>query len=195
MDIRQTPPALPPLTIMYSTVATVETFRFQGTTISQNLTPSSQQMLYSLRQLRKFNLTQELLKQFYSVIIESVLCTSITVWFSWAIRRLQKVVRTEWAKGLEKSLWTPHIQHTLSLNCCRLVEATDWTLEQPDIGTVSSLRQSILWTLDNNCGTHNIHLYTYLTHILGLHFECAHNIPVHTKLSIESVLWTCTYNC
>ncbi len=94
MDIRQTPPALPPLTIMYSTVATVETFRFQGTTISQNLTPSSQQMLYSLRQLRKFNLTQELLKQFYSVIIESVLCTSITVWFSWAIRRLQKVVRT-----------------------------------------------------------------------------------------------------
>ncbi len=90
--------ALPPLTIMYSTVATVETFRFQGTTISQNLTPSSQQMLYFLRQLRKFKLTQELLKQFYSVIIESVLCTSITLWFSWAIksdlRRLQKVVRT-----------------------------------------------------------------------------------------------------
>ncbi len=62
MDIRRNPPALPPLTIMDSTVATVETFRFLGTTISQNLSPSAQQMLYFLRQLRKFNLTQELLK-------------------------------------------------------------------------------------------------------------------------------------
>ncbi len=38
--------------------------------------------MYFLRQLRKFNLPQGLLIQFYSVIIESVLCTSITVWFS-----------------------------------------------------------------------------------------------------------------
>ncbi len=53
---------------------------------------------WHFRQPRKFNLPQELLKQFYSVIIESVLCTSITVWFSSAtksdLRRLQKVVRT-----------------------------------------------------------------------------------------------------
>ncbi len=49
-------------------------------------------------QLRKFNLPQELLKQFYSAIIESVLCTTITVWFSSAtksdLRRLRRVVRT-----------------------------------------------------------------------------------------------------
>ncbi len=38
------------------------------------------------RQLRKFNLPQELQKQFYSAIIESVLCTSITVWFSSATK-------------------------------------------------------------------------------------------------------------
>ncbi len=48
--------------------------------------------------MRKFNLPQELLKQFYSTIIESVLCTSITVWFSSAtksdLRRLRRVVRT-----------------------------------------------------------------------------------------------------
>ncbi|KAI2646110.1 putative RNA-directed DNA polymerase from transposon BS [Labeo rohita] len=48
-------------------------------------------------ELRKFNLPQELLKQFYSAIIESVLCSSITVWFSSAtktdIRRLQRTVR------------------------------------------------------------------------------------------------------
>ncbi len=41
---------------------------------------------------------QELLKQFYSAIIESVLCMSITVWFSSAtksdLRRLRRVVLT-----------------------------------------------------------------------------------------------------
>ncbi len=51
-----------------------------------------------LHQLRKFNLPQDPLKQFYSAFIESVLCTSITVWFGSAIksgiRRLQRTVRT-----------------------------------------------------------------------------------------------------
>ncbi len=91
VDFRRNPPALPPLTIMNSTVTAVESFRFLGTTISQDLkwdihidsiVRKAQQRLYFLRQLRKFNLPQELLKQFYSAIIESVLCTSITVWFS-----------------------------------------------------------------------------------------------------------------
>ncbi|KAI2666636.1 putative RNA-directed DNA polymerase from transposon BS [Labeo rohita] len=106
IDFRRNPPALPPLTIMDSTVATVESFRFLGTNISQDLkwdnhidsiVKKAQQRLYFLRQLRKFNLPQELLKQFYSAIIESVLCSSITVWFGSAtktdIRRLQWTVR------------------------------------------------------------------------------------------------------
>ncbi len=92
---------------MDSTVAAVESFKFLGTTISQDLkwdnhtdstVKKAQQRLYFLRQLRKFNLPQELLKQFYSAIIESVLCSSITVWFGSAtktdIRRLQRTVRT-----------------------------------------------------------------------------------------------------
>ncbi len=92
---------------MNSTVTTVESFRFLGTTISQDLkwdthidsiVKKFQQRLYFLRQLRKFNLPQELLKQFYSAIIESILCPSKTVWFSSAtksdLRRLQRVVRT-----------------------------------------------------------------------------------------------------
>ncbi len=92
---------------MNSTVTAVETFRFLGTTISQDLkwdthidsiVKKAQQRLYFLRQLRKFNLPQELLKQFYSAVIKSVLCTSITVWFGSAtksdIRRLQRMVRT-----------------------------------------------------------------------------------------------------
>ncbi len=95
VDFRRNPPALPPLTIMNSTVTAVESFRFLGTTISQDLkwdkniesiVKKAQQRLYFLRQLRKFNLPQDLLKQFYSAIIESVLCTSITVWFSSATK-------------------------------------------------------------------------------------------------------------
>ncbi|KAL0157206.1 hypothetical protein M9458_048452, partial [Cirrhinus mrigala] len=106
IDFRRNPPALPPLIIMDSTVATVESFRFLGTNISQDLkwdnhidsiVKKAQQRLYFLRQLRRFNLPQELLKQFYSAITESVLCSSITVWFGSAtktdIRRLQRTVR------------------------------------------------------------------------------------------------------
>ncbi|KAL0168533.1 hypothetical protein M9458_036755, partial [Cirrhinus mrigala] len=107
IDFRRNPPALPPLSIMDSTVAAVETFKFLGSIISQDLkwdthidsiAKKAQQRLYFLRQLKKFNLPQELLKQFYSAIIESVLCTSITVWFGSATksdtRRLQRTVRT-----------------------------------------------------------------------------------------------------
>ncbi len=88
-------------------MAAVESFRFLGTTISQDLkwdnpidsiAKKAQQRLYFLHQLRKFNLPQELRKQFYFAIIESVLCSSITVWFGSAtktdIRRLQRTVRT-----------------------------------------------------------------------------------------------------
>ncbi|KAL0153375.1 hypothetical protein M9458_051294 [Cirrhinus mrigala] len=102
IDFRRSLPALPPLSIMDRTVATVETFKFLGSVISQylkwdthinSIVKKAQQRLYFLRQLRKFNLPQELLKQFYSAIIESVLCTSVTVWFGSAtksdIRRLQ----------------------------------------------------------------------------------------------------------
>ncbi len=106
-DFRRNPPALPSLTIMDSTVAAVESFRFLGTTISQDLkrdnhiysiAKKAQQRLYFLRQLRKFNLPQELLKQLYSAIIETVRCSSISVWFGPATkpdnRRLQRTFRT-----------------------------------------------------------------------------------------------------
>ncbi len=92
---------------MNSTVTAVESFRFLSATISQDLkwdnhidsiVKKAQKRLYFLCQLRKFNLPQELLKQFYSAIIESVLCTSITIWFSSATKsdhkRLRRIVRT-----------------------------------------------------------------------------------------------------
>ncbi len=193
VDFRRNPPALPPLTIMNSNVTAVESFRFLGTTISQDLkwdnhidsiVRKAQQRLYFLRQLRKFNLPQELLKQFYSAIIESALCTSITVWFNSAtksdLRRLRRVVRTaeriigttlptlqelylsRVSKRAGKITLDPSHQHTPSLNCCRLVDATElWAPERPDTGIVSSPKQSISWTPDINV-EHTTLLYNYL---------------------------------
>ncbi|ROL50820.1 hypothetical protein DPX16_15064 [Anabarilius grahami] len=69
------------------------------TSIQQTLLwKKAQQRLYFLHQLSKLNLPQELLTQFYSAVTESVLCSSITVWFGSAtksdIRRLQRTVWT-----------------------------------------------------------------------------------------------------
>uniref|UniRef100_A0A8C5GZH2 Reverse transcriptase domain-containing protein n=1 Tax=Gouania willdenowi TaxID=441366 RepID=A0A8C5GZH2_GOUWI len=107
VDFRRNPPPLPPLTILNRELATVDSFRFLGSTISQDLKWTShidstrkkaQQRMYFLRQLRKFNLPQELLIMFYTSIIQSVLCTSITVWFGSSTKldrhRLQRIIRT-----------------------------------------------------------------------------------------------------
>ncbi len=73
VNFRRNSPALPPLTIMNSTVTALESFKFLGTTISQDLkwdnhidsiVKKAQQRLYFLRQLRKRILPQELLIQF-----------------------------------------------------------------------------------------------------------------------------------
>ncbi len=124
---------------MNSTVTPVESFRFLGSTISRIwsgtiIVKKAQQRLYFLRQLRKFNLPQELLKKFYSAIIESILCTSITVWFSsatksdqkttevsldcWAnhcttLPTLQNCTHPEWENGLENHSGPSHPAHSL----------------------------------------------------------------------------------
>lgn len=43
--------------------------------------------MYFLQLLRKFNLPLKLLVTFYTIIIQSVLCMSITVWFSSATKQ------------------------------------------------------------------------------------------------------------
>ncbi|TWW53073.1 NACHT, LRR and PYD domains-containing protein 12 [Takifugu flavidus] len=83
-----------------------DSFRFLGTTIARDLkwepTISSlikkaQQRMFFLRKLRKLKLPPRMLAQFYTAIIESILTSSITVWFAGAtVRdrlRLQRVVR------------------------------------------------------------------------------------------------------
>ncbi len=207
----ETPPSLSPLTIIDSTVAAVEIFKFLGSIISQDLkwdthidsiVKKAQQRLYFLRQLRKFNLPQELLKQFYSAVIESVLCTSITVWFGSAtksdIRRLQRTVRTaeriigaplppskncihpEWGKGLRKSLGIPHIQVIPFLNFCHLAGAKEPQIPgQPGTRTVSSPRQSTLWTV--KCSPHYA-----IKMCNNLIFICYH---LHSSTSLHLILF------
>ena len=86
VDFRSSPPTLPSVTFFNNqSVSAVETFRFLGASISQDLkwppNVDSQQRLHFLRQFRMFNLPQELLIQSYMEIVQSVLCTSIIVWF------------------------------------------------------------------------------------------------------------------
>ncbi len=73
-------------------------------------------------------------------------------------------------KGCKISLNPLHPAHSLFelLSSGRCYRAPEW----PDTGTVSSLRQSISRTLDNNYGTHTIYTLIYLTHILSLHLHC-----------------------
>ncbi len=105
VDFRRKPPALPPLTIVGSTVAAVESFRFQGTTISQNLKWDNH--IDSIAEAVLFNLPQGLLKQDYPAITESVLCSSLTVWFN-----LPKQTSEDYngQSGLLRGLSVPSLQ-------------------------------------------------------------------------------------
>ena len=79
-----------PLVIDDRTVEIVQYFKFIGSTISSNLkwelnvvniVKKAQQRLYFLRRLRSFGLTTQVMVNFYTAVIKSVLIFSITVWF------------------------------------------------------------------------------------------------------------------
>ncbi|KAK3556478.1 hypothetical protein QTP70_008332 [Hemibagrus guttatus] len=84
-----------------------ESFHFLGTTITKelkweqnirSLTKTAHQRMYFLQQLKKFLLPVEMLVNFYTAIIESILTSSITVWFAAATARdkakLQRVIHS-----------------------------------------------------------------------------------------------------
>jgi hypothetical protein len=48
---------------------------------SNHIIKKAQQRLYFLRQLKKYKVKQQLLVQFYTTIIQSILTSSITVWY------------------------------------------------------------------------------------------------------------------
>ncbi|XP_061628184.1 uncharacterized protein LOC133477434 [Phyllopteryx taeniolatus] len=93
VDFRRHPSPQLPLTLSSCFVSTVETLKFLGITVSQDLKwefnincvlKKAQQRMYSLRLLRQNGLPRELLRRFYTAVIESVMCSSITVWFGTA---------------------------------------------------------------------------------------------------------------
>ncbi|KAK3506753.1 hypothetical protein QTP70_023750, partial [Hemibagrus guttatus] len=96
VDFRKDPAPRPPVILCDSPVSSAESFCFLGTTITKelkwvqnisSLIKKAQQRMYFLRQLKKFLLPVKMLVNFYTAIIESVLTSSITVWFAAATAR------------------------------------------------------------------------------------------------------------
>ncbi|KAK3542988.1 hypothetical protein QTP70_008682 [Hemibagrus guttatus] len=107
VDFRKDPAPRLPVILCDSPVSSAESFCFLGTTITKELkwaqnisylTKKAQQRMYFLRQLKKFLLPVKMLVNFYTAIIESVLTSSITVWFAAATARdkakLQRVIHS-----------------------------------------------------------------------------------------------------
>ncbi|KAK3548257.1 hypothetical protein QTP70_005823 [Hemibagrus guttatus] len=107
VDFRKDPAPRPPVILCDSPVSSAESFCFLGTTITKelkwaqnisSLTKKAQQRMYFLWQLKTFLLPVKMLVNFYTAIIESVLTSSITVWFAAATARdkakLQRVIHS-----------------------------------------------------------------------------------------------------
>ncbi len=95
-----------PLMISGTPVERVSSFKYLGVNIAEDLTwtthfqtqvKKAKQRLYHLRQLRKFTVSPEILKTFYSGAIEIVLTQSISLWYgnisNQDCKALQRVVR------------------------------------------------------------------------------------------------------
>ena len=91
IDFRKNKQPIIPLSINGENVEQVKSFKFLGTTISEDLkwechvscsVRKANQRIFFLRQLRKFRVSQNILRNFYRSTIESILAFSITVWYS-----------------------------------------------------------------------------------------------------------------
>ncbi len=96
-----------PITINKTPVERVNSFKFLGVHITEDLTWSAHtdvvlkkahQRLFFLRRLRKFGTSPSILRSFYSCTVESILTGCITAWFGNSTagnrKALQRVVRT-----------------------------------------------------------------------------------------------------
>lgn len=115
-----------PLETIGQLVERVESFKFQGTTISNSLKweintdiiiKKCHQRLYFMHQLKKVRLFQEAIRLFYRAVIESVLTFSVIVWEHHSPR--QSTAREDCAYSSQvgydlpsiSSIFHAHIQH------------------------------------------------------------------------------------
>ncbi len=147
----------------------------------------------------------------YSAIIESVLCTSITSWFSSATksdyRRLQRVVRTaERIIGTtlpiprtvfiqsEKKGWKNH-SGPLTSSTLPLWTVTVWSMLQSSEHQNSQTQKQFLASGNPShehltiTMVHTLFIHAFILHTYLVYTSIADNIPVHTKLSIVIYLY------
>ncbi|KAK1785834.1 hypothetical protein P4O66_003210 [Electrophorus voltai] len=103
-----------PVRINGPTVERVESFRYFGVHISQDLSWSRHtnslakkagQRLYHLRGLRDFRLPSKVLWNFYTCTIEIILMGNITVWFGNSTKRTDKHSRGWWIQQSASLIW------------------------------------------------------------------------------------------
>ena len=138
VDMRKKRSPHRPLFIGELEVERVSSFKYLGVHISDDLTwtlnttqlvKKSQQRLYFLRRLRKFGMSPDILRNFYSCIVESILTGCITVWYGSTSaldrRRLQRVVKTA-----ERIIRTP-LPSLQSIYHCRVHRRAATILKDP----------------------------------------------------------------
>ena len=95
VDFRRNKNPIHPIFINNEPVEQISNFKFLGTTVTCDLSwtvncsqilKKAKQRMYFLRQLRSYNVNSKILLNFYRSIIESILSSSITVWFDKAIQ-------------------------------------------------------------------------------------------------------------
>ena len=107
VDFRKSKVDHVPLNILGKEVEIVDTFKFLGSLISNDLkweknvdhiAKKAQQRLFFLRRLKRFGVSEVILLKFYRAVVESVLTFSITVWFGNTTHKdrakLNKIVKT-----------------------------------------------------------------------------------------------------
>lgn len=105
IDFRRKQNPNPPVHVNSHPITSTNSFKFLGTYICNNLKwyinadhiiKKGQQRLYFLSQLKTFRVHKHLLVRFYQSIIESIITSSITVWYgntdSHSLHRIQRIV-------------------------------------------------------------------------------------------------------
>ena len=90
IDFRRNKTIIEPITIKNVDVEQISNFKFLGTHVCNDLSwnvncttllKKARQRLYFLRQLKSYHVNPQILLNFYRSIVESILSSSITVWF------------------------------------------------------------------------------------------------------------------